>query len=165
AGTEFGLFFTQNGGKTWMKLSGGLPVQCIRDVAIQRRDDDLVVAPFGRSFYVLDDLTPLRAMDSEAKLTREATLLPVPKALLYVPASPLGGNGKAEQGERYFMGENPAFGASFTYYLKDGYKSLREQRRAREKDVVKAGGDTFYPVWDSVRAEEREETPAVLLTV
>jgi hypothetical protein len=49
--------------------------------------------------------------------------------------------------------------------LKSGYKSLRERRRAAEKDIKKNGGDTFYPPWDSVRAEEREEAPAVLLTV
>ena len=165
AGTEFGLFATQNGGKHWFKLSSGLPIQCIRDVTIQRRDDDLVVATFGRGFYVLDDLSPLRLMDSEAKLNAEATLLPVRKSWLYVPASPLGGEGKAEQGESFYTADNPAFGATFTYHLKSGYKSLREQRRAREKDIRKAGGDTFYPPWDSVRAEEREEAPAVVLTV
>jgi len=82
-----------------------------------------------------------------------------------VQASPLGGDGKAEQGERFFVGDNPPVGATFTYYLKDGYKSLRDQRRAHEKDLKKAGADTFYPAWDSVRAEEREEAPAVLLTV
>ena len=164
-GTEFGLYFTHNGGKNWLKLNGGMPIQCIRDITIQRRDDDLVVATFGRGFYILDDLSPLRAMNSEAKLTQEAVLLPVRKALLYVQASPLGGPGKAEQGERYFMGENPPFGATFTYYLKESFESLRERRRALEKSQVKAGSDTFYPVWDSVRAEEREEAPTVLLTV
>ena len=165
AGTEFGLFATQNGGKHWFKLSSGLPIQCIRDVTIQRRDDDLVVATFGRGFYILDDLSPLRLMDSDAKLDAEATLLPVRRSLLYVPASPMGGDGKAEQGERFYTADNPPFGATFTYYLKSGYKSLREQRRAREKDVRKTGGDTFYPPWDDVRAEEREEPPTVLLTV
>src|SRR4029077_21024950 len=93
------------------------------------------------------------------------TLLPVRKSLLYVPATPLGSDGKAEQGESFFAAENPPFGAVFTYYLKSGYKALREQRRAREKDIKKSGGDTFYPPWDSVRAEEREEAPTVLLTV
>ena len=165
AGTEFGLFATQNGGKHWFKLSSGLPIQCIRDVTVQRRDDDLVVATFGRGFYILDDLSPLRLMDGEAKLNAEATLLPVRKALLYVPATPLGGEGKAEQGESFYTADNPPFGATFTYYLKAGYKSLREQRRAAEKTVRKNGGDTFYPPWDSVRAEEREEAPAVLLTI
>jgi photosystem II stability/assembly factor-like uncharacterized protein len=165
AGTEFGLYFTPDGGKRWFKLNGGLPIQCIRDVTIQRRDDDLVVATFGRGFYILDDLSPLRALDTETKLSQEAVLLPVRKALLYVPASPLGGAGKAEQGERFFSAENPPLGATFTYYLKDGYKSIRERRQAREKDLEKAGADTFYPPWDSVRAEAREEAPTVLLTV
>ena len=165
AGTEFGLFATQNGGKHWFKLSSGLPIQCIRDVTIQRREDDLVVATFGRGFYVLDDLSPLRLMDSDAKLNAEATLLPVHKSLLFVPGSPLGGDGKAEQGERFYVAQNPPVGATFTYYLKDGYKSKREQRRAREKDERKGGGDTFYPSWDDVRAEEREEPPTMLLTV
>jgi photosystem II stability/assembly factor-like uncharacterized protein len=165
AGTEFGLYFTQDGGKRWMKLSGGLPVQCIRDVTIQAREDDLVVGTFGRGFYVLDDLSPLRLMNSEAKLSAEATLLPVRKALLYVPASPMGGEGKAEQGERFYVAENPPFGATFTYYLKEGYRSLRDRRREREAEIRKAGGDTFYPPWDSVRAELREEAPAVVLTV
>jgi photosystem II stability/assembly factor-like uncharacterized protein len=165
AGTEFGLFFTQDGGRKWMKLSGGLPIQCIRDVTIQAREDDLVVATFGRGFYILDDLSPLRLMNSEAKLATEAALLPVRKALLYVPASPMGGEGKAEQGERFYVAENPPFGAVFTYYLKDGYKSLRDQRREKEKEVQKAGGNTLYPPWDTLRAEQREEAPAVVLTV
>jgi photosystem II stability/assembly factor-like uncharacterized protein len=165
AGTEFGLYFTQDGGKRWMKLSSGLPVQCIRDVTIQAREDDLVVATFGRGFYVLDDLSPLRLVNSEAKLSAEATLLPVRKALLYVPASPMGGEGKAEQGERFYVAENPPFGATFTYYLKEGYRSLRDRRREREKEIRNAAGDTFYPPWDSVRAELREEAPAVVLTV
>src|SRR5262249_16972247 len=143
----------------------GLPIQCIRDVTIQRRDDDLVVATFGRGFYVLDDLSPLRLMDSESKRSVEATLMPVRKSLLYVPATPIGGDGKSDQGETYFTPAQPPLGATFTYYLKDGYKSKREERREREKDLKKTGGDTFYPAWDDVRAEEREEPPTMLLTV
>ena len=164
-GTEFGLWFTPNDGKTWIQLKGGLPVQCIRDVTIQRRDDDLVVGSFSRGFYILDDLSPLRHMSSEAQLATEAALLPVKRVLQFVPASKLGGAGKAEQGERYFVGENPPVGATFTYWMRDGFKSMRDQRRAKEKDIQKAGGDTFYPAWDSVRAEEREEAPTLLLTV
>ncbi len=165
AGTEFGLYCTQDGGKRWMKLSSGLPIQCIRDVTIQAREDDLVVATFGRGFYILDDLSPLRLVNTEAKLAQEAVMLPVRKSLLYVQASPMGGKGKAEQGESFYVAENPPYGVTLTYYLKDDYKSRREQRRALEKTVIKGGGDTFYPPWDSVRAEEREEAPTVLLTV
>ena len=165
AGTEFGLFFAPDGGKRWLKMSSGLPMQCIRDVSIQAREDDLVVATFGRGFYILDDMSPLRLMDTEAKLLQEAALLPVRKTLLYVQASPLGGRGKASQGESFYVADNPPYGVTFTYYLKSGYKSLRDSRREREKTLAKAGGDTFYPVWDSVRTEEREEAPTMLLTV
>src|SRR5262249_44358494 len=60
AGTEFGLFFSRDGGKKWVQLKGGLPPIPVRDLAIQKREGDLVIATFGRGFYVLDDLTPLR---------------------------------------------------------------------------------------------------------
>ena len=164
-GTEFGVYFTPDGGTKWVQLKGGMPVQCVRDLAIQRRDDALVVCSFSRGFYILDDLAPVRALASEASLAAEGTLLPVRDALLYIPASPMGGSGKAEQGARFFVGENPPLGATFTYWLKDGWKSLKDQRRAREKELVKAGTDTFYPAWDSLRAEDREEAPTVILTV
>ena len=164
-GTEFGVYFTPDGGTKWVQLKGGMPVQCVRDLAIQRRDDALVVCSFSRGFYILDDLAPVRALASEASLAAEATLLPVRDALLYIPASPMGGSGKAEQGARFFVGENPPLGATFMYWLKDGWKSLKDQRRAREKELVKAGTDTFYPAWDSLRAEDREEAPTVILTV
>jgi photosystem II stability/assembly factor-like uncharacterized protein len=164
-GTEFGVYFTPDGGAKWLRLKSGIPVACIRDLAIQRRDDDLVVATFSRGFYVLDDLAPLRLMSSEAKLREEATLLPVRKSLMYVPSSPMGGRGHASQGERFFAAPNPPYGAVFTYYLKDGYTSLADRRREAEGEVEKKGGNVFYPSWDSLRAESREEEPTVVLTV
>ncbi len=164
-GTEFGVFFTANGGGKWLAMKGGLPPMCIRDLAIQRRENDLVVCSFSRGFWILDDYSPLRTMVDEAKLRAEATLLPVKKALLYVPDSPLGGRGKATQGERYYTAANPPFGAVFTYYLADGYKSLKDQRQEREKKAAEKGADVFYPSWDSLRTEDREEDPAVVLTV
>lgn len=164
-GTEFGLFMTADGGGSWVQMKGGLPVQCIRDLALQRRDDDLVVATFGRGFYVLDDLGTLRHLVRESTRAAEAALLPVERTLMYVPASPMGGSGKAEQGARFFTGENPPVGAVFHYWLKSGFSSLRDQRREREREIRKTGGDTFYPSWDSVRAEMREEPPTMVLTV
>ena len=59
-GTEFGLFFTVDGGKKWVRLRGNLPTIAVRDMAIQERENDLVLGTFGRGFYVLDDYTPLR---------------------------------------------------------------------------------------------------------
>ncbi len=165
AGTEFGVFFTPNGGAKWLALKSGIPVACIRDMAIQRRDDDLVVATFSRGFYVLDDLAPLRLMTSEAKLAEEAVLLPVRNALLYVQSAQLGGRGRASQGERYFVAPNPPYGVTFTYYLKNSLESLKDRRRDSERAIEKKGGNVFYPSWDSLRAEAREESPSVVLTV
>ena len=60
AGTEFGLYFTNIGGEKWIKLNIGLPTIMVRDLAIQKQMDDLVIGTFGRSIYVLDDYSPLR---------------------------------------------------------------------------------------------------------
>ena len=57
-GTEFGLFFTADGGKKWIRLRSNLPTIAVRDLAIQERENDLVLATFGRGFYVLDDYSP-----------------------------------------------------------------------------------------------------------
>ncbi len=65
AGTEYGVFFTINGGKTWIQLKGDLPTQAVRDMDIQRRENDLVLAAFGRGFYILDNYSPLREIDEK----------------------------------------------------------------------------------------------------
>jgi len=164
AGTEFGVYFTVDGGEHWIRLQGGIPTIQVRDLAIQQREDDLVVATFGRGFYILDDYSPLRKLSS-AMLAREAALFPVKPALMYVPSNPMGGREKADQGHAFFTAPNPPFGAVFTYYLRDEIKTLKEQRQEREKAIIKKGGDVFYPPWDSLEAEDREEEPAMLITV
>ena len=66
-GTEFGLYFSVNGGEQWVKLSGGLPTISFRDLAIHKRENDLVGATFGRGFYVLDDYSLLRDIDADVR--------------------------------------------------------------------------------------------------
>ncbi len=163
-GTDFGVFFTHDGGRKWTQLKGGMPIICVKDLAIQRRENDLVVATFGRGYYVLDDLSPLRRVGT-AMLDSAAVLMPVKPALAFVPRSPLGGRDKASQGDAFYTAPNPPLGATFTYYLAQELKSRLKQRQDREKDVAKAGGDNFYPAWDSLRAESREEDPTAILTV
>ncbi len=163
-GTEFGLFFTPDGGKRWVQLKGGLPTIAVRDLEIQQREGDLVVATFGRGFYVLDDLTPIRKATEEL-LTSEAALLPVKSAWMYIPAKPLGLRDKAFQGEAFFTAPNPPFGAVFTYFLKDEPTTKKKARLAAEKKIATKGGDVFYPTWDALRAEAVEEEPSILLTV
>ena len=164
AGTEFGLFFTNDGGKRWTQFKGGLPTIQVRDLTIQRRENDLVLATFGRGFYILDDYSPLRSVN-EQTLAQQAALFPVKPAPLYVQSSPLGLPGASFQGAGHYMAPNPPFGATFTYYLKDAIASRRAQRQKAEKALDKKGADVFYPPWDSLKAEDRQEDPAVVVTV
>jgi hypothetical protein len=167
AGTEFGVFFTVDGGKQWVQLAGGAPTISFRDLAIQKRENDLVAASFGRSFWILDDYSPLRQVDADA-LQQESILFPVREARWYIPSQPMGSweeNGKASQGDAFFVAPNPPFGAVFTYYLKDSLKTAKESRQEAEKKLAEQGDDTPYPGWDALRQEEVEEVPAIVLTV
>jgi photosystem II stability/assembly factor-like uncharacterized protein len=163
-GTEFGVFFTRDRGATWNQLKGGLPTTQVRDLAIQERDNDLVLATFGRGFYILDDYRALRSASKET-LDKDATLFPVRDAWMFIPSAPKGGREKGFFGDRFFTAPNPPFGAVFTYYLKDELKSARKTRLDAEKEKQKKGEDTPYPSWDALRAEDREEDPVVVLTV
>ena len=164
AGTEFGLYFTTIGGEKWTKLTGGMPTIQVRDLAIQKRENDLVVATFGRGFYVLDDYTPLRSASPDT-LKQESALFPVRNALSYLPAQPLGQNGKGFQGEAFFAAPNPPFGAEITYFLKDGLRSKRQERQQREREAARKNETPPYPNADELRAEAAEEAPAIVLIV
>ena len=166
AATEFGVFFNI-GGTAWTKLSGGSPNMSFRDLVIQKRENDLVAASFGRSFFVLDDYTPLRSLTAE-NLASDTMLFPVRDALWYLPRMPLGDfevGGKSSQGDGYFVADNPPFGAVITYYLPEEILTAKEQRRKTEKEIEKQGGNTPYPGWDALLAEEIEEDSAVVLTI
>lgn len=182
AGTEFGVYFTVDGGRRWIELTGGMPTIAVYDLEIQRRLDDLVVGTFGRGIYVLDDYSPLREVTDEA-LARPATLFPVRRAEMYMPSVELGFPGKGFQGDAFWAAPNPPFGAVVTYHLSEGLATLAEERRERETEAWEAAAEAReaarkdrkgspaevpempYPTWDDLRAESREEEPVVLLTV
>ena len=164
AATEFGLFFTVDGGGKWIELDGGVPTISMRDVTIQRRENDLVAASFGRGFFILDDYTPLRNLDEDA-LGQDALLFPGRRAWWYMERHPLGFDEGAFQGHGYFRAPNPPFGAVFTYYLADDLKTLAETRQEAEKPKIEAGEDTPFQGFDTAEAERREIEPEVWLTV
>jgi len=164
AGTEFGLFFTKNNGQTWTRLRSGLPTIQVRDLVIQKQTNDLVAATFGRSFYVLDDISPLRTITPQT-LAADATLFPVRRTPLYVPANTLSPGSNGSQGTNFFTAQNPTYGAVFTYYLRNQLRSRRDQRQQAERGAARQGRDIFPPSWDSLRAEDREEAPAIVLTI
>lgn len=164
AGTEFGVYATLDGGKRWLKMTGGLPTISFRDLEIHERENDLVGASFGRGFFILDDYSPLREID-ESALALPAKVFPVRKALSYLPLHPIDSSGKGCLGETFFTAPNPPFGAVFTYYLKDGLKTAAEARREEEARLRKEGKPVTFPGWDALRNEENEEKPGIILTV
>jgi photosystem II stability/assembly factor-like uncharacterized protein len=165
-GTEFGLYVTVDGGEHWVRMKGGLPTIAVRDLDVQRRENDLALGTFGRGFYILDDYTALREL-SEETLAEEATLFPVRDALRYIETSRLGlvPLDKAFQGDTYYTAPNPPFGAVFTYHLKEGLKTRQESRLEVEKKADKDGKTLPYPSQDDLRAEDEEHDPSIVLTV
>ena len=164
-GTEFGAYFTVDGGRQWIKLTGDMPPVPVRDLVIQRRENDLVLGTFGRGFYILDDYTPLRTANKEL-LEHSAVLFPVKNALRYIQSSRLGGDsGRGSQGASFYAAPNPPFGAVFTYYLRDKLTTRKERRREAEKKAAEAGIVTSYPTFEELRAEDEEQEPSIVLTV
>ncbi len=164
AGTEFGAFFSINGGQHWVKLKGGLPTIAVRDMVIQARECDLVIATFGRGFYVLDDITPLRQIKVES-VEQAAATFPVKDVLLYMERHPLGGPRKGFQGDAYYAAENPPYGAVFTAFLKEKIKTKKEKRQDAEKEAAKKNQTVPYPTNDELRAEAEEAKPELYFVV
>lgn len=163
-GTEAGVFATVDGGKHWQQLKTGLPPIAVRDLEIQAREHDLIVGTFGRGIYILDDYSPLRA-DNSALKKAEATLFPVRDALRYLPGDKWGGGVKGNHGDDWWQEDNPPFGALISYYLRDGYKATSDRRREEELKKLRDGDDTPFPDWDTLSAEDQEESPELVVTV
>jgi len=154
-GTEFGAYFSNDGGKNWTKLSG-LPTIAVYDLDIQERENDLVAATFGRGFYVLDNYSPLRSVTKEV-LDKDAHLFPIKDALLYIPSAPLGLRGTGSQGADLWHAENPTFGAVFTLYLKDTEASLKQKRVKKQEEAEKEKIDVDYPSFEELKSEKLED--------
>ncbi len=158
-GTEFGAFFTIDQGKKWIQLKAGIPTIAVRDMVIQERENDLVLATFGRGFYILDDYTPLREF-SPSLLKQKAHLFSIKDALMYIQTRT-----KYGQGATYWKAENPPFGTTFTYYLKDVPLTRKLIRQKREKKWFEKGQPIPNPGWLELREEAREESPFLVFTI
>lgn len=159
-GTEFGAYFSTDGGSNWTKLAG-LPTIAVYDLDIQEREVDLVAATFGRGFYVLDNYTPLRTLSKE-NLSQKAHLFPVKDALLYIQADPLGLDGTGFQGHNMWAAQNPSFGATFTLHIKDVPSTLVSTRQQKEKELEKEKKDVSYPSFETLRAEALDEAAKLI---
>lgn len=163
-GTEFGFFFSLDQGKNWVKFMNGMPASVsIRDIAIQKEENDLVLATFGRGFYVLDNYALLQTIKEED--LKKNTIFPVKEALVYIESRPYGHRGKSFQGESFYTAKNPPVGAVVNLYLNEEYKSLKDQRKEAEKEKIKNKQDVFYPSADSIRLEDNEIAPSLFLVI
>lgn len=162
-GTEFGCFTTVDGGEKWIKFGAGLPTVGIRDIEIQRDEDDLVLGSFGRGFFVLDDYSPLRNVNDD--LLKSNSVLPIKTGMIFPISAPLAMGGRAFQGANFFVAPNPAYGVAITYCLSESLKTKKGERQSKDKKLSSAGKDVPYPTWDEFKAEDRETAPRVNLNI
>jgi photosystem II stability/assembly factor-like uncharacterized protein len=162
-GTEFGCFVTLNGGEKWIKLGSELPTIGIRDIEIQAEENDLVLATFGRGFYVMDNYAPLRDINDE--LLEKNAILPIKTGRIFEKRSPMAMGGRAFQGASFYTADNPAYGVTFTWHMKDSLQTLKQKRKKKESALKARNADVPYPSWDELKAEDREVAPKVTLTI
>ncbi|MBE0675396.1 MAG: glycosyl hydrolase [Bacteroidales bacterium] len=132
AGTEYGIFVTIDGGGKWVQLKNGLPTIQVPEIDIQRRDNDLVIATFGRGFYIMDDYSFIRDINP-ANLNKPAHIFDIRDTWQFTMASNM-----PSQGEAYYKTPNPAIAVNIKYHVKELPKApvKRGQQPAEETKPV-----------------------------
>ncbi len=158
-GTEWGVWLTLDGGKQWNQIKNGIPTIQVKDLDIQERENDLVVATFGRGFYVLEDYSYIRKLQSDV-MNKDAHIFDIKDGLLYYPAS-----NTNYQGEVHFSVPNPNPAVTIRYNLKEGYETLKQKRIKSQKAAEKAGREIDFPTKEELQAENDEKPPVLLFTI
>ena len=159
AGSEFGFYFSIDGGNEWIEFKSGLPTIAVRDIALQERECDLVIATFGRGLYILDDYSPLRNFKKEI-LKKDGYIFPIKDAKMYVQS-----NGFDNQGSMYYKSPNPEFGATFRYFVKEVPKTAKANRQEKEKVLFEKGEPIPQPSIADLDAEVKEIKPYLIFTI
>ena len=156
--TENGIYTSLNNGISWNKLPG-TPTISFRDITIQKSENDLVAASFGRGFFILDDYSALRDF-TEDNLSKQGKLFTPRPAKWYVPRSSIGNTGAD-----YYFAKNPTFGAEFTYHMAEDFKTKKQARKKREVELNKLKKNIPFPGWDALDDEIEEQNAKVILTI
>ena len=162
-GTEYGLYASVNGGDKWFKFSNGLPTISVRDIEIQRRENDLVLATFGRSFYVMDDYSALREVSAEL-FKKDFHLFGIKEVKQFPRADYLGGQ-VGSQGNSFYTASNPEYGAVFTFYHEQEHKTQKSKRKEAEKKAAEAGEPIPLPTAEDLAVEPLETAPQLVFNI
>ena len=152
AGTETGVFISFNDGQNWQPLQLNLPTVSVRDIAVH--DNDLIAATHGRSFWILDDLTPLRQMDAD--VLKSNTKLLAPETAIRIrrsentdtplpPETPLGQNPPAGAIINYYLAKNISSEITLDIYDKAG--TLIRHYSSNDKEVPPSSQPYFMLEW------------------
>ena len=156
AGMEFGLFATVDGGQHWVKMSG-VPTVQVRDVAIHKREGDVVAGTFGRGVFVLDDYSALRELSSQA-LAERARLYPLRDAYQYNEL----GQYEASWGNTTY--QNPSYGALLTYSIGQASEAKMAIQIADDQGQqvrrIELSGDAVTPGVHRIAWDLRRDPPA-----
>jgi photosystem II stability/assembly factor-like uncharacterized protein len=147
-GTENAIYVTFDAGDTWQPLQNDLPHAPVSGIVVQEHFHDLVISTYGRGFWILDDITPLRTMTPEV-LNAAAHLFPPRAAYRFrgitAPSTPY---------DDPTVGENPPYGATINYYLRQavpegGTLRVANARGETVRSLRVAGGAGLNrAVWD-----------------
>ena len=162
-GTEFGIYATLDGGKNWFKLNTVANIP-FRDLTVKRSENDLVGASFGRGIFIFDDYSFLRDI-TPGILKKDFALFRPRDSWWYYEKMVLGRGKKGTQGASCFVAPNPPYGTTFTYYVKEDYKSLRRQRQEKEQALEKEERDIDFPGWEALDKEITEIAPKLFVNI
>ncbi|HKV11400.1 MAG TPA: hypothetical protein VJ725_24870, partial [Thermoanaerobaculia bacterium] len=154
-GTEFGLWFSTDGGKGWMPWRHGVPTVSVMDLVIHPREHDLVIATHGRGLYVIDDIRPLRSLSDDTQ-KKPLHVYEIADAQQYRVAQT---GGARFPGNGEYRGESRPYGALITYSLNAPGLPHPDQEKERERKEAERAKAARTP---EAAAEAPKPTPAEL---
>ena len=150
-GTEFGLFISVDAGRSWSKFTAGVPTVSVMDMAIQERENDLVLGTHGRSFYVLDDYSALRGL-SESEFSNRLKILSTTPGQKYkarqTPSTRFAGSGE-------FRADNEPYGVMVTFIASGEDLPHPDEDTQRKRSISKRAEESPKDDNEEDRAEDK----------